>query len=35
MHAKLARRGHTNLRRFTWASTAEQLLDLYTSLVDA
>jgi glycosyltransferase involved in cell wall biosynthesis len=35
MHAKLARRGRTNLRRFTWASTAEHLLELYTSLVDA
>ncbi len=32
MHAKLARRGHSNLRRFTWSGTADRLIDLYRSL---
>jgi len=33
MHAKLARRGHANLRRFTWSDTADRLVDLYRSLI--
>jgi glycosyltransferase involved in cell wall biosynthesis len=34
MHAKLARRGHTNLRRFTWSATADRLIGLYRSLIE-
>lgn len=32
MHAKLARRGHANLRRFDWSRTADRLVDLYQEL---
>jgi glycosyltransferase involved in cell wall biosynthesis len=32
MHAKLARRGLANVRRFTWSATADRLIDLYQSL---
>jgi glycosyltransferase involved in cell wall biosynthesis len=32
MHAKLARRGRSNLARFTWSGTADRLIDLYSSL---
>ncbi len=31
MHAKLARRGRANVRRFTWSATADRLIDLYQS----
>ncbi len=32
MHAKLVRRGHNNVARFSWATTAAQLHDLYVGL---
>ncbi len=32
MHAKLVRRGHHNLRRFSWATTAQQLSSIYQEL---
>jgi glycosyltransferase involved in cell wall biosynthesis len=35
MHAKLVRRGHANVARFSWASTAEQLATVYRDVVDA
>jgi glycosyltransferase involved in cell wall biosynthesis len=34
MHAKLVRRGHTNVGRFSWQSAASQLRDLYVRLAD-
>ncbi len=34
MHAKLARRGRSNVARFTWSATAGQLIDLYYTLAD-
>ena len=34
MHAKLVRRGRTNLQRFSWASTATQLRAMYHDVVD-
>jgi glycosyltransferase involved in cell wall biosynthesis len=34
MHAKLVRRGHANLQRFSWADTAARLHDLYVRLAD-
>ena len=34
MHAKLARRGHANLRRFTWSTTADRLIALYRTLIE-
>ena len=34
MHAKLVRRGHANLRRFSWAATASRLIDTYTEVAD-
>ncbi len=34
MHAKLVRRGHTNVARFSWAATAEQLIAMYEELVE-
>jgi glycosyltransferase involved in cell wall biosynthesis len=34
MHAKLARRGRANLARFSWATTAERLAQLYRELSD-
>lgn len=35
MHAKLVRRGHANLRRFSWATTATRLTDTYAEVADA
>ena len=35
MHAKLVRRGHTNVQRFSWASTATRLTDTYAEVADA
>jgi len=35
MHAKLVRRGHTNLRRFSWEATASRLTDTYHEVADA
>ena len=35
MRAKLARRGLANVRRFTWSTTANRLIDLYQSLAAA
>ncbi|MGB0112502.1 MAG: glycosyltransferase family 1 protein [Ilumatobacteraceae bacterium] len=32
MHAKLARRGHANVRRFSWSSTAAALADIYAEV---
>jgi glycosyltransferase involved in cell wall biosynthesis len=34
MHAKLARRGRSNLARFTWSGTATRLIELYAALAD-
>jgi glycosyltransferase involved in cell wall biosynthesis len=34
MYAKLARRGHTNVSRFSWANTARQLQATYQELAD-
>jgi glycosyltransferase involved in cell wall biosynthesis len=34
MHAKLVRRGYTNVRRFSWETTAAALHRLYTDLVE-
>lgn len=34
MHAKLVRRGHRNLRRFSWTNAAEQLGSIYHELAD-
>jgi glycosyltransferase involved in cell wall biosynthesis len=34
MHAKLVRRGQTNVGRFSWDDTARQLRGLYGDLVD-
>jgi glycosyltransferase involved in cell wall biosynthesis len=34
MHAKLVRRGRTNLQRFTWAATADRLIQLYRSVLE-
>ncbi len=34
MYAKLARRGHTNVARFSWIRTASQLHDAYTDIVN-
>ena len=35
MHAKLVQRGHTNLGRFSWANTADELAATYRKLVNA
>ncbi len=34
MHAKLVRRGRTNVARFSWQATADQLTELYRQLRD-
>src|SRR6056297_69070 len=34
MHAKLVRRGHANVARFSWAATAEQYHSMYRELVE-
>ena len=34
MYAKLVRRGHTNVNRFSWADTARQLNETYHELAD-
>ena len=34
MYAKLVRRGHSNVARFSWANTARQLHDTYAELAD-
>ena len=35
MHAKLVRRGHANVARFSWATTARQLAAIYEELTGA
>jgi glycogen synthase len=33
MHAKLVRRGFANVRRFSWAATAERYHSMYEEVV--
>jgi len=34
MHAKLVRRGHSNVARFSWSTTADALTELYRGLME-